>query len=102
MRICVAITIALLTITAWAEQISSPARFSKVREQIQTFVDDGKVPAISVAVVQNDRLIWAQGFGFANLENADTGHSRHDLSTRVDQQIFHRHRPDGAERPRAG
>ncbi len=69
MRICVAITIALVTVTAWADPTGLPTQFSEVRDQIQTFVDDGNVPAVSVAVVQNDELIWAEGLGFANLEN---------------------------------
>ncbi len=68
MRSFVAITIALLTTSSWADQTRSPTQFTKVRDQIQRFIDNGQVPSVSVAVVQNDKLIWAEGFGLADLE----------------------------------
>jgi CubicO group peptidase (beta-lactamase class C family) len=68
MRSLLLITFLSLSIPAAADQVDAPEQFFEVREQIQAFIDDGDSPAVSVAVVQNDRLIWAEGFGYANLE----------------------------------
>jgi len=52
-----------------ADDVPAPEEFAAVRERIQSEISKGVVPALSVAVVRNDRLVWAQGFGHSNLED---------------------------------
>jgi CubicO group peptidase (beta-lactamase class C family) len=42
------------------------ARFEKQVEELRTLL---KIPGMSAAIVKDQKLIWAKGFGFANLEN---------------------------------
>ncbi len=46
----------------------TPPKFSKVGDQIRSVVATGAVPAISVAVSQHGRVVWEQGFGWADRE----------------------------------
>ena len=38
------------------------------REQIQVLLDNG-APGVSIAVGVDQQLVWAEGFGYANIEN---------------------------------
>ncbi len=38
------------------------------REQIQVLIDNG-APGVSIAVGVDQQLVWAEGFGYANIEN---------------------------------
>jgi CubicO group peptidase (beta-lactamase class C family) len=48
--------------------VPAPSEFSKVRKYIQRSIVDGLAPSVAVAVVRDDNVIWAEGFGFADLE----------------------------------
>src|SRR5262245_60315872 len=53
------------------ENTSSPnqqrlARFEKQVEDLRAIL---KIPGMSGAIVQDQKLLWAKGFGFADLEN---------------------------------
>ena len=45
-----------------------PPEFSDVRSFIRQSVADERAPSVSVAVVRDDQLVWAEGFGFAGME----------------------------------
>jgi CubicO group peptidase (beta-lactamase class C family) len=68
MRSLLLIALLSLAFSVRADQVDPPDQFSGVRDRIKTLIDNGDSPAVSVAVVQNDRLIWAEGFGYADLE----------------------------------
>jgi CubicO group peptidase (beta-lactamase class C family) len=42
------------------------ARFEKQVDDLRTVL---KIPGMSVAIIKNQKLLWAKGFGFADLEN---------------------------------
>ena len=46
----------------------APPAFARVRETIQAGVAGGRAPSVAVAVVRDGAIIWAEGFGMADLE----------------------------------
>ena len=48
--------------------ISAPPEYAKVREFIQKAVDDAQSPSVTVGVIRNDKLVWAEAFGIADRE----------------------------------
>ena len=47
----------------------APEKRAKIEAAISKFIASTHVPGLSVAVVENGEYEWAQGFGFADLEN---------------------------------
>jgi len=47
----------------------SPEKRSKIETAVAKFMSSTHVPGLSVAVVENGEFEWADGFGFADLEN---------------------------------
>ena len=47
----------------------APPKHAQIEAAILRFMASTHVPGLSVAVVENGELEWAQGFGFADLEN---------------------------------
>ncbi len=47
----------------------SPEKQSQIEAAVSKFMASSHVPGVSVAVVENGVYEWAQGFGFADLEN---------------------------------
>ena len=44
------------------------AQFQPVREHIEQAIREGRITGVSLAVVQRGRLVWAEGFGYADRE----------------------------------
>jgi CubicO group peptidase (beta-lactamase class C family) len=61
---CAAFGIPLLS----ALHLAAQDRFDSVRALIRQRIVDGSVPSISVAVAQHGKIIWEEGFGWANRE----------------------------------
>lgn len=55
--------------TAQKQQPSGDARLAGVDAQLQALLNDWKVAGFSVAVVEKDKVIYARGFGYRDLEN---------------------------------
>lgn len=53
---------------AWAQAPSIDARFDEVRDEIQRAVAAGQAPSIAVAAAQSGRILWEEGFGWADKE----------------------------------
>lgn len=64
--------ILLLALCGWCHdasaQVAMPAEFAPVRAEIEQVIRDKQAPSVAVAVVRDDKVIWAEGFGFADLE----------------------------------
>ena len=45
-----------------------PVALDSLRAQIRRVMDSTKTPSIAVAVARNGRIIWEEGFGFADVE----------------------------------
>lgn len=69
---------ALLTLLTWssvcsfAQSPTSPAVYGPAIETLERFIEhemaDKDLPALSIALVDDQRLVWARGFGFADPE----------------------------------
>ncbi|MBI3878584.1 MAG: beta-lactamase family protein [Verrucomicrobia bacterium] len=51
-----------------AKDTPAPPEFAAVREFIQRGIREARAPSVAVAVLKDDRVIWAEGFGLADLE----------------------------------
>lgn len=47
----------------------TPAEFVAVRRLIESAINEKETPSVAVAVVRDDKVVWAQGFGLADLES---------------------------------
>jgi CubicO group peptidase (beta-lactamase class C family) len=61
---CAAFAVILLS----ALHLVAQDRFDSVRALIRQRIVDGSVPSVSVAVAQHGKIIWEEGFGWANRE----------------------------------
>ncbi|HVR73092.1 MAG TPA: serine hydrolase [Planctomycetota bacterium] len=48
--------------------VPAPPELEAVRASIERRIADGTAPSLAVAVVKDDRIIWAEGFGLADVE----------------------------------
>ena len=61
-------TLAILLLFSLRLACQPPAEFAAAGAQIQRVVESGAVPGIAVAVTRHGRLVWEQGFGWADRE----------------------------------
>lgn len=59
---------AMFLCIADTSQAQTPDRFESVREIIRRKLADGATPSITVAVAQHGKIIWEEGFGWADRE----------------------------------
>ena len=45
------------------------ARLARLETQLETLRQELKIPALSSAIVKDQKVIWAKGFGFSDVEN---------------------------------
>src|SRR5688572_11587407 len=56
--------------TATAQSpVSDAARLARLESHLESLRQELKIPALSAAIVKDQRVIWAKGFGFADVEN---------------------------------
>jgi CubicO group peptidase (beta-lactamase class C family) len=60
-----------------------PARIARFEAELETLRQELKIPAYSAAIVKNQRVIWAKGFGYADVENKipATEHTAYHLAS---------------------
>ncbi|HET6977240.1 MAG TPA: serine hydrolase [Pyrinomonadaceae bacterium] len=65
------------------EQPSDSARIASLETQLESLRQELKIPAYSAAIVKNQKVIWAKGFGYADLENKipATEHTAYHLAS---------------------
>jgi hypothetical protein len=66
--ICAVVSLGLFIFTFPTLAQKPDVRFDPVRKKIEDLLVTGKIPAISVGVAQDGKMIWEEGFGFADLE----------------------------------
>ena len=54
-------------------------------QRIATLVGEKKIPGLSVAVVVGGRVVWAEGFGLANVEQGTP--VRNDTRFRIGERV---------------
>lgn len=55
-------------VPGWGADVPAPPEFRPVAEFVRAEVAAGKVPSVAVAVVKEQRVVWAEGFGLADRE----------------------------------
>jgi CubicO group peptidase (beta-lactamase class C family) len=59
---------AFVSVAVSGPAASAQDRFETIRESIRTKMVQRSVPSIAVAVAEGDKILWEQGFGWANRE----------------------------------
>lgn len=69
--------------TTVADGSSLPARIAGFETQLESLRQELKIPAYSAAIVKDQKVIWAKGFGYANVENKipATEHTAYHLAS---------------------
>ncbi len=64
-------------------QPSESARIASFETQLESLRQELKIPAYSAAIVKNQKVIWAKGFGYADVENKvpATEHTAYHLAS---------------------
>jgi CubicO group peptidase (beta-lactamase class C family) len=73
-------------VRATADQMdksSEAARIARLETQLESLRQELKIPAYSAAIVKNQKVIWAKGFGYADVENKipATEHTAYHLAS---------------------
>lgn len=73
----------LLLATTWLEPAAAADRFDEVREYIRSELLSTSTPSLAVAVAQDGKIVWEQGFGWADRERrvAATEHTVYSLAS---------------------
>jgi CubicO group peptidase (beta-lactamase class C family) len=50
----------------WENVYFSPADISKINTPLRTYMNKYSIPGLSLAIIRDDRLVYAKGMGFAN------------------------------------
>jgi CubicO group peptidase (beta-lactamase class C family) len=61
--------VALVCLSQAQESRISPEKRTQIEAAVSKFMSATHVPGVSIAVVEDGKLEWAAGFGFADLEN---------------------------------
>ena len=69
--------------TGPTEDLSESARIARFEAQLESLRQDLKIPAYSAAIVKDQKVIWAKGFGYADVENKipATEHTAYHLAS---------------------
>ena len=73
-----------LTVRATSARTSDPMeRIARFESQLESLRQELKIPAYSAAIVKNQKVIWAKGFGYADVENKipATEHTAYHLAS---------------------
>lgn len=64
-------------------ELSESARIASFETQLESLRQELKIPAYSAAIVKNQKVIWAKGFGYADVENKipATEHTAYHLAS---------------------
>jgi CubicO group peptidase (beta-lactamase class C family) len=65
------------------DQPSESARIARLETQLESLRQELKIPAYSAAIVKDQKVIWAKGFGYADVENKipATEHTAYHLAS---------------------
>src|SRR5688500_10917484 len=65
------------------DQSSDSARIIRLETLLESLLQELKIPAYSAAIVKDQKVIWAKGFGYADVENKTraTEHTPYHLAS---------------------
>lgn len=63
--------------------VSDAERLAQLEKQLEVLRQELKIPALSAALLKDQKVVWAKGFGFADVENkiAATEHTPYHLAS---------------------
>src|SRR6185503_10638866 len=66
-----------------ADEVDQPSRIARFETQLESLRQELKIPAYSAAIVKDQKVIWAKGFGYADVENKipATEHTAYHLAS---------------------
>ena len=66
--ILLATSVLLLENLAWAQNISPAPKYAQLADRLTSIIQhemkDKQIPDVAIALVDNQRVVWAQGFGW--------------------------------------
>lgn len=82
-RVIRAAVFCVVVASSAAPVLSAADRFDVARELIHEQIAQQQIPSIAVAVVQDGKIVWAEGFGWADRENRvpATEHTMYSLAS---------------------
>ncbi len=66
--LCIFFVIALFAPVSFAENVAEPDTYASIRADIEKEIAAGRLTGVSVALVKDGRIVWEQGFGWADRE----------------------------------
>src|SRR5687768_12296273 len=67
MKVVILLAVIALTSASFARETAAPQRApADVRRTIEAVIAAGRAPSIVVAVAREERIVWSDGFGFAD------------------------------------
>ena len=73
----VAVFISCISASLFSQNTIDSQDFDPIKEQIQSWIEAGEVPSLSVAVAQDGELIWKEAFGWADKEKQIQAQPQH-------------------------
>lgn len=67
--LCILLGTALFTPVSFAANAAQPDPYASIRADIEKEIAAGRLTGVSVAVVKDGRIVWEQGFGWADRES---------------------------------
>jgi len=99
------ILLATVVLTIHSCSASSTDHFPSVqiRADIENYLDETGVPSVAVAVAKDGKIIWEQGFGWADKENRlkATAHTMYQIGS-ITKNLLYRNSDDGTCGTRTG
>lgn len=79
---CISIGLALL-LTVWPGELLASQRFDEISQAIQQLVHEQQLPSVAVAVAKDGRIVWEEGFGWADRDRQirATPHTPYSLAS---------------------
>ncbi|MDE0736729.1 MAG: serine hydrolase, partial [Pirellulaceae bacterium] len=73
----------ILLIVAPCSLVAAENPFAKLREHIQLEIKEKNIPSLAVAVIRDGKILWEEGFGWANRQGKiqATEHTMYSLAS---------------------
>ena len=72
-----------LLLYVWSPTVLAQQKFDRVSQSIRDLIDEQRLPSVVVAVAKNGRIVWEEGFGWADVERQvpATPHTPYSLAS---------------------
>jgi CubicO group peptidase (beta-lactamase class C family) len=73
----------VLLLYVWSPTVLAQQKFDRVSQSIRDLIDEQRLPSVVVAVAKNGRIVWEEGFGWADVERQvpATPHTPYSLAS---------------------